>query len=106
MAGERQARMSYSIQLPDEVYEAIKTYASQRGETPETLIRAWAATLHEQVAEQTMVGPKKGANGIDNPTYDPWADFRGSTTALSPDSIERHDAYLASESLNVHESDK
>ena len=37
--------MSHALQIPDEVYQAIKEYAATRGQTPEEAVAAWATSL-------------------------------------------------------------
>lgn len=37
--------MSHAIELPDEVYDAIKRYAARQGETPEVAINRWVREL-------------------------------------------------------------
>ena len=39
--------MSQALQIPDEVYEAIKEYAAQRGQTPEEAVVSWATSLRQ-----------------------------------------------------------
>jgi hypothetical protein len=42
--------MSHTIQVPDEVYEAIAAYAQKHGQTPEEAISAWAADVRQHEA--------------------------------------------------------
>jgi hypothetical protein len=96
--------MSHTIELPDELYRALERYAAQRGQTAEAAILAWATTIQR---EATAATNHSGAQtSINDPTRDPWAGFRGATTALSPDSLDRHDAYLAEEYTKRHDADK
>ena len=102
--------MSHTIELPDELYRAIERYAAQRGETAEAVIVAWAASIQREVltapAESRNGATGSIADGNNDPARDPWAGFRGATTALSPDSLDRHDAYLAEEYTKSHDDDK
>ena len=61
--------MSHTIELPDETYKAIERYAAQRGETPESIIIDWAATIQEPSTQSGATG-----DGVDDPTRDPWRD--------------------------------
>jgi hypothetical protein len=88
--------MSHTLELPDEVYKLIEAYAASRGQTPAEAVGEWAeanANLEDLFDEQR----------IGNPAFDPWAGFRGISQALSPDTIERHDKYLAAEYEDSHE---
>ena len=85
--------MSQALQIPDEVYQAIQEYAAIRGQTPEEAVAAWVSSLTPQADANSPDADRL----IDDPNHDPWPGFRGTATALSPDSIDRHDAYLAEE---------
>jgi hypothetical protein len=98
--------MSHVIELPDDLYRAIERYAAEHGETAEAVIIALAQSVAAQAGPAKPTGEQPAENGIDDPTRDPWAGFRGITTMLSPDSLERHDAYLAEEYTKRHESDQ
>ncbi len=100
--------MSHTIELPDEIYRALERYAAQRGQTPEAAVLAWATTIQREVAAATDQSSAQDAlqDGVNDPARDPWAGFRGATTALSPDSLDRHDAYLAEEYTKSHDADK
>lgn len=88
--------MSHTLELPDEVYERIAAYAASRGQTPAEVVREWAATSAD-------VEAKTDEQRVGNPAVDPWAGFRGISRAVSPDSVDRHDEYLASEYEDTHE---
>lgn len=88
--------MSHVLELQDEVYKQIEAYAASRGLTPAEVVREWAAANTH--AESTT-----GEQRVGNPAFDPWAGFRGIAQALSPDSVDRHDEYLAVEYENTHE---
>lgn len=94
--------MSHTIALPDDTYQAIADYAARQGQSPEAIIQEWAASLRQQLVEQPTLPDEQR---IDDPRFDPWAGFRNATTALSPDSIDRHDEYLAQEAASNHESE-
>ena len=40
--------MSHTIELLDEQYAALETYAQQQGRSPDELIHAWVASVAEQ----------------------------------------------------------
>lgn len=88
--------MSHVLELPDEVYKQIEAYAARRGQTPADVVREWAAA---NAGTESMPGEQR----VGNPAYDPWAGFRGISQALSPDSVDRHDEYLAAEYEDTHE---
>ncbi|MBF6591702.1 MAG: hypothetical protein IVW57_14420 [Ktedonobacterales bacterium] len=69
--------MSHTIQLPDEVYEAIAAYAAQHGQTPETAIQAWATTIRATLVEGAPTTSQDATTDpVNHPAYDPWAGFR------------------------------
>ena len=93
--------MNHTIQLPEAVYQTIAAYAARHGQTPEEAIASWAGHIENLPGGGAPPPAKGGAEErVNNPAFDPWAGFRGITTALSPDSVERHDAYIAEESLD------
>lgn len=93
--------MTHTLELPEEIYQALTEEAARRGQSPQALIQAWVATLHAE----TTTPAAKDEQRVNNPQFDPWAGFRNATTALSPDSLDRHDEYLANEAVNSHESE-
>jgi hypothetical protein len=97
--------MAHSIQIPDELYEAIERYAVQRGQTPEHAILAWAAEIQRQV-EERQHPDQSGVVAEPHDPYDPWAGFRGAFEAAKPDVVRRHDAYLAEDHMDSHESEE
>lgn len=88
--------MSRVLELPDEVYKQIETYAASRGQTPAEVVREWAAA-------NAAAGTTFDEQRVGNPAFDPWAGFRGVSQALSPDSVDRHDEYLAAGYEDAHE---
>lgn len=84
--------MSHVIQLPDDVYEAIRDYAAQREETPETTIRRWAESLREQPSQAQS---DQSAESAYDPADDPLAAFLGTGALMEPDAIRRHDDVFA-----------
>lgn len=95
--------MSRTIELPEELYRAIEHYAANRGETAQAIILDWATTIQREVARTTTAVPTTREDGVNDPARDPWAGFRGATTALSSDSLDRHDAYFAEEYMKSHD---
>lgn len=98
--------MSHAIIIPDELYRTIEEYAARRGESAEAAVLAWAASLKQSSATTTEAASTESASPIDDPLRDPWAGFRGMTAVHSPDSIDRHDAYLAEEYMASHEPER
>lgn len=95
--------MSHTIEVSDDIYRALMQRAAREGKTLEMLIQEWATSITEQkptTASTVLPDPR-----VDHPQYDPWAGFRNATTALTADSVDRHDAYLAQETVDGHESE-
>ena len=89
--------MSHVIELPDNIYHTLKDYATKHGQTPESLVSAWVESIGEQAGDtQNTEQPASNENAADT-SRDPWAGFYGITELLSPDSLDRHDYYLAQE---------
>lgn len=84
--------MSHTIEISDDIYQILANRAAREGKTPETLVREWATSL---VEPNEAASDARGEQRVNDPRYDPWAGFRNATTALSADSIDNHDAYLA-----------
>jgi hypothetical protein len=98
--------MSHAVLIPDELYRTIEEYAARRGESVEAAILAWAASLKQRSEAASEMARTEAASRIDDPAHDPWAGFRGIAEVRSPDSIDRHDAYLAEEYTATHEPDR
>jgi hypothetical protein len=98
--------MSHTITIPDELYRAIEEFAARHGETAEAAILAWAESLVRSGTGTTPMANSEPASRVDDPRYDPWAGFRGATEAMSADSVDRHDVYLAEDYLANHEPDQ
>lgn len=95
--------MSHEIKLSDDVYNAVQGFAAQYQLTPEEVIRVWAQAASSSTGGATPGHAAGEDNRVDNPAHDPWAGYRGMTTLLSEDSLDRHDVYLAQEHTNEHE---
>lgn len=94
--------MSHMIELPDDAYQMIEAYAARQGQTPEAVIRAWAAALRDQVAETP---PDTDTSGfIYDPADDPLAEFLGIGELTMPEAIRRHDEAFAEEERDASES--
>lgn len=91
--------MNHVIQLPDDVYQAIKDYAAQHAETPETAIRHWAESLRQQTPEDQL---EPSADITYDPADDPLAEFLGKGELTEPDAILRHDEVIAEEAFDAH----
>lgn len=98
--------MSHAVTVPDELYRAIEDYATRRGESAEAVILAWAESLKQRSDATTESPPSEVSSRVNNPTYDPWAGFRGIAEGRSADSIDRHDTYLAQEYTFPHAADR
>lgn len=89
--------MSHTIQLPDEVYEAIAAYASRHSQTAEEAISAWAANVSRQPRTEVIEGY------IYDPAEDSLAEFLGKGELTDPTAIRRHDEVIAEEALDAHD---
>lgn len=87
--------MSKVLELPDDIYRKIETYAAHYGQTAEEAIRMWADMLESQAGG----GAKQF---VYNPADDPLAEFLGTGELIEPDAIRRHDEVIADEALDTH----
>jgi hypothetical protein len=65
-----------SLDIPDELYQALQDFASRDGKTPEDVSVAWLTAMMECIAN------------------DPLMKLAGTLDSGVPDLAERHDEYL------------
>lgn len=92
--------MSMKIEVPDDLYAKVASYAKRHGQTPEQVLLASVA----EVLQQDQQIPTAG--GEEDPDIDPIAPFIGTFTFGRGDLAEHHDAYLAESSSDASDHGK
>jgi hypothetical protein len=87
--------MSYTFQVPDELYERLEEYAARRGQTPDELLLAYI----EEIARQAE-GGQPGQQSVVG--EDPLLPFVGAFVFGVRDLAEHHDHYLAQAYVDDH----
>lgn len=88
--------MSHTVQIPDELYAALASYAAQQGATPDAVILAWMREIkdRQEGPAETPEQPMDMSGLIYDSANDPLAEFLGAFEADVPDLVRRHDDYL------------
>ncbi|HLY30724.1 MAG TPA: hypothetical protein VKQ36_06825 [Ktedonobacterales bacterium] len=90
--------MNHAIQLPEELYSEIASYAAQRHEPPETVV---TALLIQAIGQAKNAIPEK--TGEYDPAKDPLMRLAGSIASGAPSWGDRHNDYLAGAIEDTHE---
>ena len=93
--------MSHTVQVPDELYDKLASYARDQGTTPDDMLIAWAGEIVRR-EEQRQARQEESEDVIS----DPIAPFIGAFTFGVGDLAEQHDSYLSESYANTHESGK
>ena len=91
--------MSHVIELSDEQYAALETYAQRQGRSPDELIRAWVASLVEQPQADWADEPPPTEEEL---REHPILGLAGIFAIGEPGWADRHDEIIAEEALNTH----
>lgn len=87
--------MGHTFQIPDDIYTELAAYATQHGQTPDTLLISLLKEGVEQLKQTDLMVAIH--NTSYNSAHDPLAPFIGAFDSGSDDPgwIERHDEYFA-----------
>jgi hypothetical protein len=86
--------MSHIVQVPDDIYREIATYAAKRGQTPDALLMS---LLEEGVDQLKQTDAMAAIRNVPyDPAHDPLAPFIGRFEEDCDDFdwIDRHDEYF------------
>jgi hypothetical protein len=90
--------MEHTFQISDEQYRRFTEYAKERGETPETLFRAWIEGTTDLMKTRRSLHSKR-VNKEDEADVldDPFFKLAGAISVedINPNWISRHDEHIS-----------
>ena len=94
--------MAHVIAIAEEAYQALVDAAHDTGKTPQQILEEWLLRGHGHPPSQSHLDtPNAAIEGYD-PAKDPLAPFLGAFETDAPDTVTRHDHYLAETYADPH----